>query len=56
MTGGLEVRIARLEGEVAHIVKRLDSIDNWLRVIIGLQVTGLIATMATLAAIIQLLL
>ena len=51
MTDGLEAWVARLEGEVAHIVKRLDSIEQWQRVIVGLQVTTLIAVIAAMVAL-----
>lgn len=46
MIDGLEARVARVESGVAHIARRLDSVDNWLRVIVGLQVTTLIAVIA----------
>ena len=55
MTDGLEARVARLEGEVAHIVKRLDSMDNRLRVIAGLQVTTMFSMAAGFVAIIRLI-
>ena len=48
MIGGLEARVAKVEGEVSHIARRLDSMDNWLRVIVGLQVTTLIAVIAAM--------
>lgn len=48
MIDGLEARVAKVEGEVAHIARRLDSVDNWLRVIVGLQVTMLIAVIAAM--------
>ena len=55
MQEGLEARVARLEGEVSHIAKRLDSLDNWVRVLVGLQVTAMLAQIAGVIAIIQLL-
>ena len=55
MTDGLEARVARLEGEVTHIAKRLDSLDNWMRVLVGLQVTAILAQIAGVIAIIQML-
>ena len=48
MIDGLEARVAKLGGEVSHMARRLDSIDNWLRVIVGLQVTTLIAVIAAM--------
>lgn len=48
MMDGLEARVAKVEGEVSHIARRLDSVDNWLRVIVGLQVTTLIAVIAAM--------
>ena len=48
MIDGLEARVAKVEGEVAHIAWRLDSVDNRLRVIVGLQVTTLIAVIAAM--------
>ena len=48
MMDGLEARVAEVEGEVSHIARRLDSVDNWLRVIVGLQVTTLIAVIAAM--------
>ena len=48
MIEGVEARVAKLEGEMALVVKRLDSMDNWLRVIVGLQVTTLIAVIAAM--------
>ena len=48
MLDGLEARVARVEGEVSHIARRLDSTDNWLRVIGGLQVTTLTAVIAAM--------
>ena len=51
MTDGLEARVAWLEGEVAHIVKRLDSIEQWQRVIVELQVTTLIAVIAAMVTL-----
>ncbi len=48
MIDGLEARVAKVEGEVSHIARRLDSMDNWLRVIVGLQVTTLIAVIAAM--------
>ncbi len=48
MTDGMEARVAKLEGEVSHMARRLDSVDNWLRVIVGLQVTTLIAVIAAM--------
>ena len=55
MQQGLEARVARLEGEVSHIVRRLDNLEHWMRVLIGLQVTAILANIAGLIAIIQLL-
>lgn len=55
MTDGLEARVAKLEGEMTLVVKRLDSIDNWLRVLVGLQVTAILATIAGVAALIRLI-
>lgn len=55
MMDGLEARVARLEGEVSHIVKRLDNLEHWMRVLVGLQVTALIANIAGVIAIIQML-
>lgn len=48
MTDGLEARVARVEGEVSHIAKRLDNLENWMRVLVGLQVTTLIAVIAAM--------
>ncbi len=46
ITDGLEARVARLEGVVAEMSKRLDSIENWQRVIVGLQITTIVAVIA----------
>ena len=51
MTDGVEARVARLEGEVAHIAKRLDNLENWMRVIVGLQVTTLVAVIAAMVSL-----
>ena len=48
MIDGLEARVARVEGEVSHMARRLDSLDNWLRVVVGLQVTTLVAVIAAM--------
>ena len=50
-----DVRLARLEGLVDQHTERLNNIENWLRVIVGLQVTTLVAVIAGVIAIIQLL-
>ena len=55
MQEGLEARVARLEGEVAHMARRLDSMDNWLRVIVGLQVTTMLSMAAGFVALIRLI-
>ena len=55
LVDGLEARVARLEGEVSQIVKRLDGIDNWLRVIVGIQITTLVALITATAIIVNLL-
>ena len=55
MTDGLEARVARLGGEVAHMARRMDSMDNWLRVIVGLQVTTMLSMAAGFVAIIRLI-
>ena len=55
MTDGLEARVARLEGEVSHIARRLDNLENWMRVLVGLQVIGILATVAGVIAIAQML-
>ena len=44
----MEARLAKVEGEVSHIARRLDSVGNWLRVIVGLQATTLIAVIAAM--------
>ena len=38
----------KVDGEVSHIARRLDSTDNRLSVIVGLQVTTLIAVIAAM--------
>ena len=43
-----DIRLARLEGEVSQITKRLDSIDNWLRVLVALQITSIAGIVALL--------
>ena len=48
MPDGLETRVAKVEGEVSHIARRMDNVDNWLRGIVGLQVTTLIAVITAL--------
>ena len=55
VTDGLEARVARLEGEVAHMARRLDSMNNWLRVIVGVQVTTMLSMAAGFVAIIRLI-
>lgn len=55
MQEGLEARVARLEGEVAHMARRMDSMDNWLRVIVGLQVTTMLSMAAGFVALIRLI-
>ena len=47
---GLEARVARLEGEVSQITKRLGNIDNWLRVLVGLQITTIAGIVAVLVS------
>ena len=47
MTSGnsesLESKVGRLEGRVDATDKRLDSIDNWLRVLVLIQIMTLVA-------------
>lgn len=39
----LEALVAKLEGEVARIGKRLDNLENWMCVLVGIQITTLVA-------------
>ena len=55
MTDGLEARVTRLEGEVAQLAKRMDNIENWMRVLVVLQVTTLLAVITATAIIVNLL-
>ena len=55
MMAGLEAGVARLEGEVSHIVKRLDNLEHLTRILVGLQVTALTANIAGVIAIIPML-
>ena len=40
---GLESKVGRLEGRVDATDMRLDSIDNWLRVLVLIQIMTLVA-------------
>ena len=55
MTEGLEARVACLEGMVAQHTERLNNIENWLRVLVALQVTTLLAVITATAIIVNLL-
>ena len=48
MPDGLETRVAKVEGEVSHIARRMDSVDDWLKGIAGLQVITLIAVITAM--------
>jgi len=55
MTEGLEARVAHLEGMVDQHTERLNNIENWLRVLVALQVTTLLAVITATAIIVNLL-
>ena len=43
------------EGEVAQRAKRMDNLENWMRVLVALQVTTLLSVITATAIIVNLL-